>query len=306
MTARADRGDGGALLTVASGLLLLLAAAQGYVSFRAQYTFVDHAKHSQVPSTLEALGLDTGAVIFALLALSLARRGRRASVERVLNVGCALGSLVMNLLAADLTSPRSVTVWVMPSALYALASDRLIAVVRRWAQSRDPAADLGEDSSAWRAFGGVGLWLLRLAFDLPGTVAGFRRWVLSAAPVAPGVRASSTPIDNESHGRLEPAPASDPPGRGQPGTSQLVPLDGLAPGETKRAALIRLYEQCGQTGDPRYGNRAKAAALAGELAGRIGYHPGTARRELVRYLATRPGAVNGSHPAPESDAEAVA
>ena len=60
-------------------LLLLLAAAQGYVSFRAQYTFVDHAKHSHVPSTLEALGLDTGAVIFALLALSLARRGRRAT-----------------------------------------------------------------------------------------------------------------------------------------------------------------------------------------------------------------------------------
>ena len=197
MTARADRGDGGALLTVASGLLLLLAAAQGYVSFRAQYVFVDHAKHSEVPSTLEALGLDTGAVIFALLALSLARRGRRASVERVLNVACAVGSLAMNLLAADLTSPRSVTVWVMPSALYALASDRLIAVVRRWAQSRDPAADLGEDSSAWRAFGGLGLWVLRLALDLPGTVAGFRRWVLSAAPVAPGVRAESTPIPNE-------------------------------------------------------------------------------------------------------------
>ncbi|MFI5068541.1 MAG: hypothetical protein ACHP9Z_31810, partial [Streptosporangiales bacterium] len=77
-------------------------------------------------------------------------------------------------------------------------------------------------------------------------------------------------------------------------------------GETKRAALIRLYEQCGQTGDPRYGNRAKAATLAAELAGRIGYHPGTARRELVRYLTTRPGTVNGSHPAPESDTEAVA
>ena len=211
MTARADRGDGGALLTVASGLLLLLAAAQGYVSFRAQYTFVDHAKHAQVPSTLEALGLDTGAVIFALLALSLARRGRRASVERVLNVGCALGSLVMNLLAADLTSPRSVTVWVMPSALYALASDRLIAVVRRWAQSRDPAVEFAEDSSAWRAFGGLGLWLLRLAFDLPGTVAGFRRWVLSAAPVAPGIRAS-TPINNENRRPLEPAKPAQPHG----------------------------------------------------------------------------------------------
>ena len=305
MTGRADRGDGGALLAVASGLLLLLAAAQGYVSFRAQYTFVDHAKHAQIPSTLEALGLDTGAVIFALLALSLARRGRRATVERVLNVGCALGSLVMNLLAADLTSPRSVTVWVMPSALYALASDRLIAVVRRWAQSRHPAVELGEDSSAWRAFGGLGLWLLRLAFDLSGTVIGFRRWVLSAAPVAPGIRAS-TPLHNENRGPLEPAKPAQPTGQGQPGVSQLIPLDGLAPGETKRAALIRLYEHCGQNGDPRYGNRAKAAALAGELADRIGYHPGTARRELVRYLATRPGAVNGSHPVPESNTEAVA
>ena len=306
MTAGGRRGEGGALLAVASILLLLLAAAQGYVSFRAQYTFVDHAKHSQIPSTLEALGLDTGAVIFALLALSLARRGRRASVERVLNVGCALGSMVMNLLAADLTSPRSVTVWVMPSALYALASDRLIAVVRRWAQSRDPAVELGEDSSAWRAFGGLGLWLLRLAFDLPGTVAGFRGWVLFAAPVAPGVRASTTPIHNDNHGPLEPAKPARPADPGQPGASQLIPLDGLAPGETKRAALIRLYEHCGQTGDPRYGNRVKAAALAGELAGRIGYHPGTARRELVRYLTTRPDVVNGSHPAPKSDAEAVA
>ena len=134
------RVKGGGLLAAASCLLLLLAAAQGYVSFRAQYAFVDHAKHTRIPSVLEALGLDTGAVIFALLALSLARRGRRGTVERVLNVACALGSLTMNLLAANLTSPRSVTVWVLPSALYALASDRLIAVVRRWVQASDPAA----------------------------------------------------------------------------------------------------------------------------------------------------------------------
>jgi hypothetical protein len=305
MTARESRGDGGALLAVASVLLLLLAAAQGYVSFRAQYAFVNHAKHSRIPSTLEALGLDTGAVIFALLALSLARRGRHASVERVLNVACAVGSMTMNLLAADLTSPRSVTVWVMPSALYALASDRLIAVVRRWAQSQAPSADLGEDSSAWRALGGLGLWVLRLALDLPGTMGGFRSWVLSVAPVAPGVRASA-PIQNASNRRLEPAAPTESSCHRESGVSVLIPFDGLAPGETKRAALIRLYEQCGQVGDLRYGNRAKAAALAGELAGRIGYHPGTARRELVKYLATRPGSVNGSHPASTSDSEAVA
>jgi hypothetical protein len=305
MTARAARQDGGVLLAVASGLLILLAAAQGYVSFRAQYAFVDHAKHANIPSILEALGLDTGAVIFALLALSLARRGRPGAVERVLNVACALGSMTMNLLAAELTSPRSVTVWVMPSALYALASDRVIAVVRRWVLARDPDARLANEGSAWRAFGGLGLWALRLLFDLRGTVGGFRRWVLAAAPVAPGVRAAST---NKKVLYAAPVPAGPPTVNGHRGQAQKPerdPGDGLAPGEKKREALIRLYEQRGADGDPRYGNRSKSAAMAGEIAGRIGYHPGTARRELAKYLATRSS--NGTSPSkPEDHAKAVA
>ncbi len=311
--------SGGGLLTVASCLLVLLAAAQGYVSFRAQYTFVDHAKRAPIPSTLEALGLDTGAVIFALLALSLARRGRSGTVERVLNVACAVGSLAMNLLAADLTSPRSVTVWVMPSALYALASDRVIAVVRRWAQASDPASTLAQDGSAWRAAGGLVLWVLRLCFDVPGTVGGFRRWVLAVTPVAPGTRAASLPTPpaaaalavGNSIGTTLPyatlgSAAATAPGvfRGRPQDPAGQPGDGLTPGETKRAALIRLYERCGQDGDPRYGNRAKSAALAGELAARIGYHPGTARRELAKYLAGQPRAASSPHPEP--DIQAVA
>jgi hypothetical protein len=319
----AGRGTG--LLTVASCLLLLLAAAQGYVSFRAQYTFIDHAEHAPLPSTLEALGLDTGAVIFALLALSLARRGRRATVERVLNVACAVGSLTMNLLAADLTSPRSVTVWVMPSALYALASDRLIAVVRRWVLSTGPGAEGGEEGSPWQALCGLVLWLLRLILDMPGTVAGFRRWVLAAVPVAPGVRAALPATDgplalpsgdrtaaagagrDHDSERADAAPAlQQQPGipDGQP-AADASERPGPAPGETKREALIRLYERCGETGDPRYGDRTKAAQLAGEIAGRIAYHPGTARRELAKYLNGRATAVHGLEET-GSDAEEVA
>ena len=79
----------------------------------------------------------------------------------------------------------------------------------------------------------------------------------------------------------------EPPGQAEPSSSAERPSGELAPGEKKREALIRLYERCGETGDPRYGDRAKTAALAGEIAGRIGYHPGTARRELAKYLATQ-------------------
>jgi hypothetical protein len=293
---------GALLLVVASGLLLLLAAAQGYVSFRAQYAFVDHAKRAHLPSVLEALGLDTGAVIFALLALSLARRGRRGTVERILNVACAVGSLTMNLLAADLSSPRSVTVWVLPSALYALASDRLIAVVRRWVLATDHAAPTADDGSAWRAVGGLALWLLRLVFDLPGTVRGLRHWVLVTAPLVPGVPASAVLVT----GQVLPLPG-DAGARSPFVTNKKLPgaplppdCDGLAAGETKRAAMIRLYEQYGQAGDPRYGERARAAAVAGEIAALIGYHPGTARRELARYLDGQVQAAAGD------DAEAVA
>ncbi|MGH3159893.1 MAG: hypothetical protein ACRDNF_25415 [Streptosporangiaceae bacterium] len=288
-TSRAARGTGPGLLTAASCLLLLLAAAQGYVSFRAQYTFVDHAKHARLPSMLEALGLDTGAVIFALLALSLARHGSRAAVERTLNLACAVGSLTMNLLAANLASPRSVTVWVLPSALYALASDRLIAVVRRWVQATSPTSGTAPEGSAWHAAGGLALWLLRLVLDAPGTATGFRRWVLAAAPVVPGLRPMLPAAEPRAGaGRDAPSGLPGPAAADDPATQARRPAgDELAPGETKRAALIRLYEHCGATGDPRYGDRGRAAAVAGEIAGRIGYHPGTARRELVRYLASR-------------------
>jgi hypothetical protein len=289
-----QRGGGTWLLVVASVLLLLLAAAQGYVSFRAQYTFIDQAKHAHIPSLLEALGLDTGAVIFALLALSLARRGRRGSVERVLNVACALGSMTMNLLAADLSSPRSVTVWVLPSALYALASDRLIAVVRQWVQAR--TADPRRDGSPWQAAGRLGLWLLRLVFDPAGTVRGFRLWVLAVVPTSPGLLDSGSTLALSIGSETAAVNGS---GAGPP-----ADIAELAPGETKREALIRIYEHFGDIGDPRYGDRSKSASISRDIAGLIGYHPGTARRELARYLAG-PGTPVPCPPA-ETDAKAVA
>jgi hypothetical protein len=178
---------GALLLAAASVLLLALAIAQGYVSWRAQFAFIDAAKHARVPSALEALGLDAGAVIFALLALAHARMGRPARIERVLNLACAFGSMTMNLLGADLASPRSVAVYVLPAVLYAACSDRLIATAGHLAGV--------EETSVWRWAGTGAKYGLRAAVALPSTVSGARRALLAATPLpgpegtAPGVHA---------------------------------------------------------------------------------------------------------------------
>ena len=178
----AVRKPGTILLAVASGVLLLLAAAQAYASWRAQYVFVDKARRAPLASGLEAAGLDTAAVIFALLGLAHARMGRPARIERILNVACALGSMVMNVLAADLGSPRSVAVYVLPPVLYAACSDRLIAVAGSAVGVRE--------TSRWRVAGAAAPYLLRLVLAPPSTARGLRRWVLAATPLPGGTPSS--------------------------------------------------------------------------------------------------------------------
>ena len=105
---------GGVLITAAGLLLLALAAAMGAVSWHAQFAFIYAIKHVRVAAVLEALGLDCGAVVFAILGIALARLGRRAVIERALVCVCAVGSCAMNAAGADLGSPRSVAVFMMP------------------------------------------------------------------------------------------------------------------------------------------------------------------------------------------------
>ena len=169
------RQPGTILLCCAALLLLALAAAQGYVSWRAQYGFIFAAKREHLPSVLEALGLDTGAVIFALLGLAHARMGRPARIERTLNLACAFGSMTMNLLGADLGSPRSVAVYVLPAVLYAACSDRLIATAGH-------AAGV-EETSLWRYLGVALLYGLRAVLAFPSTAKGLRQRLLQATPL---------------------------------------------------------------------------------------------------------------------------
>jgi hypothetical protein len=270
-----DRGgrDAGALLLAGASVLLAAdAAAMGVVSWHAQFAFVFAVKHQVTASALEALGLDAGAVIFALLGIALARLRRRAVIERMLVVACAAGSCAMNLLATDVGSPRSVAVYVMPPVLFAATSDRLVAVIRRAAMGKREDEDC--QRSAWRAVGRALLYVLRFALAAPSTARGARLALLNATPlpelVSPGPLAIGPPNDpasfqSASRGSTARLDRQHRPGR--------VPREG-----TKTARFLALVAE-------RYGPLAgfdlsKVSRVAGELAPGVGLHPGSARAAL--------------------------
>jgi hypothetical protein len=251
----------GGLLVTASVLLAVLAVTQGYVSWHQQFVFDLAAKPGQhTASALEAIGLDSAAVIFAILGIALARLGRLARIERVLVALCSLGSMLMNLLGADLASPRSVAVYVMPPVLFASGADRLIAVIRRSALGRVP--DEEERRSAWRVVGVAGLYGLRFALAPAPTAVGLRRLVLAAAPLPAQELPKGTAAEH-----TKPRPARQPvaPGRDGTKTSRLLAL-----------AAERHDLPAVPLGD--------VSAIATALAPEAELHPSTARRVLLGHV----------------------
>jgi hypothetical protein len=179
-------GQAGWWLRCAAAALAVLAGAAAVVSWDAQYTMVRSVKHVPIVAALEAGIPDVGAVIFAALGVALALHGRRALRPRALNAACVGISLAMNALAAG-RGWRDLAIWVMPAAVYAVASDTLIGVVRAWAIARQDGSHLaGDDPGLLATVGSGALWLLRLVLAPPSTLRGFREWVVADCPVAPG------------------------------------------------------------------------------------------------------------------------
>ncbi len=260
---------GGVLLAAASVLLAGLAVTQGYVSWHQQFIFDLTAKPGQpTASALEAIGLDSAAVIFAILGIALARLGRPARIERVLVAACSLGSMLMNLLGADLASPRSVAVYVMPPVLFAAGADRLIAVVRRSALG--PVADDEERRSAWRVVGVVVLYALRFVLAPPSTAVGVRRVILAAATLPAAAEEAVPPVLAEAAGSDERPAAAAPRPRAR-----------SAAGTGKQARLLSL---AAERHDLPALPLAKVSAIATALAPEAGIHPSTARRVLLRHV----------------------
>jgi hypothetical protein len=260
----------------------VLAAAAAAVSFAAQYHLVFAAKDIPWASALEAGIPDAGSMVFACLGIALALKGKRALRARGGNLACVGLSLTMNLIAAA-AGWRGIAIWVMPSAVYAFASDTLIGVIRAHQLARLERDD--DEKTALAALGGLILWTLRLTLAPKSTLSGFRGWVIEAAPVAPGSTAAA-----EVTAPIVAALPAAPEKPGSVATSRPEPqAAGRRPAgdrpESKRAQLIKAYEALrGQ--DPRFGVRSKASEVARELATDVGLEWGSARSYLYRHLDT--------------------
>jgi uncharacterized protein DUF2637 len=248
------RAPGSVLIGVAAWLLALTGGGALFVSFTAQYTYILTVRRQDAASVIEALLLDLGMIVFTLLALGLSRAGQPARAERALILLCAAASAYMNVSAADLASPRSVTAYAVAPVALAVVVDRVVAVIRRHVLA-------GAEPSVWttagraaaataRTAGLVLLYCLRFALAGPETARGLRRMVLDAAPLPPLPRA--------------PAPGA------------------LQPPRTKKAVLLALYRA-----HPQYGDRGTASRVAAELAPRAGLQAGTARTYLYAELDGR-------------------
>ncbi|MGH3222637.1 MAG: DUF2637 domain-containing protein [Streptosporangiaceae bacterium] len=252
--ARTGRAPGSVLIAVAAWLLALTGGGALFVSFTAQYAYLVAARRQAAASVIEALLLDLLMIVFTLLALGLARAGQSARSERALILACAAASAYMNMSAADVASPRSVTAYAVAPVALAVVVDRVVAVIRRHVLAdREPSAwmTLGRAAAtAVRITGRVLLYALRFALAAPQTARGLRQMVLDAAPLAA---------------------LPEPP-----------TAEAIEPPQTKKAVLLALYRA-----HPAYGDRSRASRVAAELAAHAGLQPGTARSYLYAELDGR-------------------
>jgi hypothetical protein len=117
------RAPGSVLIAVAAWLLALIGGGALFVSFSAQYAYIFAVRRQDAASVIEALLLDLLMIVFTLLALGLARAGKSSWAERALILACSAASAYMNVSAADVASPRSVTAYAIAPVALAMVMD---------------------------------------------------------------------------------------------------------------------------------------------------------------------------------------
>jgi hypothetical protein len=275
---RGELGDRSrAWLRTAMAGLAVLAAAAALVSYQAQYQLVAGYKHAPVVAAVQAAIPDVAALVFASLGIALALHGRRAVRARALNVAAVATSVAMNALAAA-PGWSALAVWVLPPVAYALASDTLIGVVRAWTIARQQQLGqrlAGDEATPLAIVGGLALWWLRLALAPVSTLAGFRGWVVTECPIAPGRRAVAARA-------VVPAIAVGRPatGRGSSGRRR-------RPGSKTQRFLALVADRHGPLAQIPPG---EVSPICTALAPQVGLDTGAARTALrAAVLAARDG-----------------
>ncbi len=280
-----SRPSGSRVIAFATWLLALLGAGLMYVSFDAQYQFIQAQKGDRATSLIEAAMLDAGMVILSALGIGLAQAGRPSRSVRFLIVICAGASAGMNFAAADPASWRSVVAYVAAPVFLAVITDRVIAVIRQHVLPLDTGsawAPLGRAAVAGLRLAAVmALYLLRVLLAPYQTLRGLRQIVLDAAPVPVMTgewQACGEPLPGETVGY----------DAGQP-----------VPGfRTKKAAFLSRYRS-----HPEYGNRSAAGRVAAELAPLAGLQADTGRTYIAEELRTITGLTTYRDPAGEDDGQ---
>ena len=268
------------LAGVAVGLVAVAAAA---VSYEAQWRLVYRTSTRSASPTFRRPSL----ILVRWCSRALVSRwrcmARRAIRARLLNLLCVGISLAMNAFAAA-PGWRDLAIWVMPSVVYALASDTLIGVIRayviaRQKQLREVLADDG--ITLVHVVGAVLLWLLRLALAPPSTLKGFHVWVKSL-PTAPPVRQAAE--DERPKAAVDrPEEVKGPERERRAIANQRGPRGG-----TKQKQFLTLVIA-------RYGPLTEfdikaVSRAAAELAPEAELHPGTARKILrAQVIAAQNG-----------------
>jgi hypothetical protein len=270
---------------IATGAVLLLALGCGLlaVSYAAQYAYVLHERGQHVASLIEAGALDVGMIIFALLAMGLARAGKPAKIERAAVVACAAGSALMNFAPAQASDWRSVLAWTMPPIFLAFVVDRVVRTIQRHVlgedEGRSPWAVLGLAVYRLARFTALTvLYSLRFVIDRRGTWAGVKQAIILATPL-PAAR----PAQPQASRRAAKAATTE--------RKIAAAASGAWP-TTKTAQLLDLVKQ-------RHGELAEipldqVSRIATALAAEAGLHPASARTALL-------GAVRAALPAGGSD-----
>jgi hypothetical protein len=243
------RKPGSVLIGAAAWSLSIIGAGALFVSFAGQLTYVLHVRHQSAPSIIESLLPDLAMLILSLLALGLARASKPSKTVRALVQLAALVSAGMNSGAANLGSPRSIAVWVLPPLVCAVCVDQVVCVIRRHVLAIDePGAWSGIARylrSLGRALAVLTLYLLRLVLAPRSTATGLRRMVLAAAPLPEGP----------------------------------VPVALEVPKDTKKEAFLKLYRT-----HPEFGIKASASRVAREIAPAAGLEWGTARSYAYKEI----------------------